>query len=95
MVPNPSLLHNHQLELAEELARLGYVVHGALDALGDAVEQVDGEHGLRRKLRAWPPLGSGEERAGMAERRGKAKRKGEIDRGDLGRVLDEEMGWVD
>lgn len=30
VVPNTDLLHNHQLELAEELARLGYVVHGKL-----------------------------------------------------------------
>ena len=30
MVPNTSLLDNHQLELAEELARHGYAVHGDL-----------------------------------------------------------------
>jgi beta-1,4-N-acetylglucosaminyltransferase len=30
VVPNTDLLHNHQVELAEELANQGYVVHGDL-----------------------------------------------------------------
>ncbi|KZF24232.1 glycosyltransferase family 1 protein [Xylona heveae TC161] len=30
VVPNPSLLNNHQIALAEELASMGYVVHGKL-----------------------------------------------------------------
>jgi beta-1,4-N-acetylglucosaminyltransferase len=30
VVPNTGLLHNHQIELAEELAKQQYVVHGNL-----------------------------------------------------------------
>lgn len=32
-VPNTSLLHNHQVDLAEELARQGYLVHGHLESV--------------------------------------------------------------
>lgn len=32
-VPNTSLLHNHQVDLAEELARQGYLVHGRLGSV--------------------------------------------------------------
>ncbi|KAL8675387.1 MAG: hypothetical protein Q9168_000218 [Polycauliona sp. 1 TL-2023] len=32
-VPNNSLLHNHQVDLAEELAKQGYLVHGQLESV--------------------------------------------------------------
>lgn len=31
MIPNTTLLDNHQVELAEELERQDYVVHGSVD----------------------------------------------------------------
>ena len=33
VVPNPHLLDNHQVELAEELARQGYVTYGKLESV--------------------------------------------------------------
>ena len=33
VVPNPSLLDNHQEELAEEMARQGYAIHGHLESV--------------------------------------------------------------
>jgi UDP-N-acetylglucosamine transferase subunit ALG13 len=31
VVPNPKLLHNHQLDLAVELEKQGYLIHGTLE----------------------------------------------------------------
>ncbi|WPH01409.1 Hypothetical protein R9X50_00425400 [Acrodontium crateriforme] len=56
VVPNPTLLDNHQLELAEALAEQGYVVHGRLDALVDALEAAEK---MRQRSREWPPINSG------------------------------------
>ena len=33
VVPNPTLLDNHQAELAEEMARQRYAVHGKLESV--------------------------------------------------------------
>jgi beta-1,4-N-acetylglucosaminyltransferase len=41
VVPNPGLLDNHQEELAEALAGLGWVVHGKLDDLGASLKAAD------------------------------------------------------
>ena len=41
LVPNETLLHNHQLELAQELDRLGHAKMARLDCLATAIEQLD------------------------------------------------------
>ncbi|KAL9597611.1 MAG: hypothetical protein Q9219_005050 [cf. Caloplaca sp. 3 TL-2023] len=53
VVPNTSLLHNHQVELAEELSKQGYLVHGHLDDLPAALSKAELQ---RKKLRSWPPI---------------------------------------
>ncbi|KIW54039.1 hypothetical protein PV05_06431 [Exophiala xenobiotica] len=74
VVPNADLLHNHQVELAEALAQQDYVVYGKLDDLKSSISEIET---LRKKMRKWPPLRSGEEKYenGIAD------------------VLAEEMGW--
>ena len=76
VVPNTDLLHNHQFELAEELAKQNYVVHGKIFHLDDALGQIEE---LKARMKAWPPLNSGEEKYGKG----------------LRGVMNEEMGWID
>ncbi|KAF2137327.1 glycosyltransferase family 1 protein [Aplosporella prunicola CBS 121167] len=59
VVPNPSLLDNHQLELAETLEDQGYVVHGDLGNLAPAIAKSED---LRQRQRSWPPINSGQHR---------------------------------
>ncbi|KAL8684008.1 MAG: hypothetical protein Q9186_000038 [Xanthomendoza sp. 1 TL-2023] len=61
VVPNTSLLHNHQVDLAEELAKQGYLVRGHLDDLPAALAQSDA---LRKKRQTWPPQSHGADPSG-------------------------------
>ena len=59
VVPNTSLLDNHQVELAEALAEQEYVVHGRLEDLVQALEDAEK---LRKRHGEWPPVNSGTHR---------------------------------
>ncbi|KAG8529459.1 uncharacterized protein KY384_006096 [Bacidia gigantensis] len=52
LVPNKTLLDNHQEELAEEMAAQGYAVHGRIEDLTKALKRAEI---LRKKMQAWPP----------------------------------------
>ncbi|KAI9672923.1 MAG: N-acetylglucosaminyldiphosphodolichol N-acetylglucosaminyltransferase catalytic subunit alg13 [Trizodia sp. TS-e1964] len=62
VVPNPTLLDNHQVELAEELERQGYVIHGDLNDLSSAILRSEE---LRKGPKKWPPAS---ERSGLSGR---------------------------
>jgi beta-1,4-N-acetylglucosaminyltransferase len=92
VVPNTALLDNHQLEFAEQMARMEYVVHGNIEYvhtprpqyacedltchLSDLSSTLTEAEDLRAKIAGRPPPNSGEERKGSG----------------LEGVLDEEMG---
>jgi len=50
VVPNPTLLHNHQQELADELAKERYLVSSTIRGLPDAISQFD-----KASLVSFPP----------------------------------------
>ncbi|KAI1335430.1 hypothetical protein F5Y15DRAFT_397919 [Xylariaceae sp. FL0016] len=49
-VPNPTLMDNHQAELAEELEYQGYVLHGKLGKIAEAVQAIETNPPAK-----WPP----------------------------------------
>lgn len=57
VVPNSALLHNHQVELAEELEEQDYVVYGKLNKLAESIPQVEALH---ERMKQWPPPTKGE-----------------------------------
>ncbi|KAI9893917.1 MAG: N-acetylglucosaminyldiphosphodolichol N-acetylglucosaminyltransferase catalytic subunit alg13 [Vezdaea aestivalis] len=56
VVPNTSLLDNHQVDLAEELSKQGYLIHGKLDNLVGAIDAVEAS---RNSHEIWPPVNRG------------------------------------
>ncbi|KAI0855230.1 hypothetical protein F4860DRAFT_41763 [Xylaria cubensis] len=64
-VPNPELMDNHQLEIAEEMESQGFLIHGTLGSVAEAVEKAD-----TTALRKWPPgpsPGSAYQKGGLWE----------------------------
>lgn len=59
VVPNSTLLDNHQIELAETLAEQQYVVHGAVENLIGSLQRAED---LRTRTKTWPPVNSGTHR---------------------------------
>ncbi|WEW57623.1 N-acetylglucosaminyldiphosphodolichol N-acetylglucosaminyltransferase catalytic subunit alg13 [Emydomyces testavorans] len=57
VVPNPELLHNHQVELAHQLSSVGYVMHGKLGSLASMVAETEN---FRTRLHSWSPAPSSE-----------------------------------
>ncbi|OTB09063.1 glycosyltransferase family 1 protein [Hypoxylon sp. CI-4A] len=50
-VPNPTLMGNHQSEIAEEMERQGFLIHGRLGSLTDLLN----EETLSAPRNKWPP----------------------------------------
>jgi len=56
VIPNPTLLDNHQVEFAEVMAKMGYAVHGNLDNLSESLADSDA---LTKKNTEGLPVNSG------------------------------------
>lgn len=96
VVPNPELLDNHQLELAEELARQGYVVHGNLKY--SFLSAAAGGAQIANKY-AFSNLPEALEQAESLRQRQQSwppnnKREDPSGKGLIG-AMDDEMGFVD
>ncbi|KAI0521801.1 hypothetical protein F5B22DRAFT_661188 [Xylaria bambusicola] len=64
-VPNPELMDNHQLEIAEEMELQGFLIHGTLGSVAEAIKKID-----ITDLRKWPPgpsPGSAYQKGGLWE----------------------------
>ncbi|KAI1360382.1 hypothetical protein F5Y08DRAFT_49048 [Xylaria arbuscula] len=64
-VPNPELMDNHQLEIAEEMESQGFLIHGTLGSVAEAVKKID-----TMELKKWPPgpsPGSAYQKGGLWE----------------------------
>ncbi|KAH6633043.1 glycosyltransferase family 28 C-terminal domain-containing protein [Boeremia exigua] len=59
VVPNTSLLDNHQEELAVAMERSGYLLRGYVEDLGPTIRQSDE---FRTKMSQFPPITSGKHR---------------------------------
>ncbi|KAI1092632.1 glycosyltransferase family 1 protein [Rostrohypoxylon terebratum] len=51
-VPNPALMDNHQLEIAEEMGKQGFLTQGKLGSLADQLT----EKLLNTRAPEWPPM---------------------------------------
>ena len=90
VVPNTTLLNNHQEELAEEMEHQGYAIHGRLEfvqrpfltknpltASSNLDNSLRRAERFRKVMSEWPP-----------------QRKGGDGRGLVG-IMDDELGFVD
>ncbi|RDW91236.1 hypothetical protein BP5796_02401 [Coleophoma crateriformis] len=59
VVPNESLLDNHQGEMADELQKQGYVTKGRTSSLSQALRRCVAQIPTRSVNYTWPPSGAG------------------------------------